>query len=353
MILAFLHRRSLIDSLWRTVLASGLQRQGAIWNLGMSSVPTFPFLENPSWVAWRNFWEERHRTRLDPFRLDRAADDSLDWHGSGVGVTRQRIWLNDLPEGFRGFRILQISDIHHSLFFPLERVAAVVELCNRLKPDLVALTGDFVTYSRDSIDPVCEVLGGIEAPAGVVAVLGNHDFRVDPGGVERALRRRRIEVLRNRHICVRDGGNALFVAGVDDFRYGADVELAVRGIPGNAATVLLAHNPRLVSLAACYGVSLVLSGHTHGGQVDLPLLGTVYGRSAEQMRFKRGWDRFGSTQIYVSRGIGTVVLPWRFRCPAEIPELELQPHHSSEMSHRAGSKSASPSDGSWLSHRAN
>ena len=207
--------------------------------------------------------------------------------------------------------------------FPLEQVAAVVEVSNLLQPDLVALTGDFVTYSRASIEPVAEMLGALRARAGVVAVLGNHDFRVGAEIIERALSRRGIEVLRNRHILLRKGGETLPVAGVDDYGYGADLNRALHGIPREAATLLLAHNPRLVRLASCHGVSLVLSGHTHGGQVNIPFLGTVYGRSPEQLRFKVGWDRLGSTQIYVSRGIGTVVLPWRLRCPAEILRLEL------------------------------
>jgi predicted MPP superfamily phosphohydrolase len=115
----------------------------------------------------------------------------------------------------------------------------------------------------------------------------------------------------------------LYLAGVDDYGYGADLRRAMRGIPRDAATVLLAHNPRMISLASRHGVSLVLSGHTHGGQVNIPLLGTVYGRSPQRLRYKIGWDRLGTTQIYVSRGIGTIVLPWRLRCPAEITHLEL------------------------------
>jgi predicted MPP superfamily phosphohydrolase len=106
----------------------------------------------------------------------------------------------------------------------------------------------------------------------------------------------------------------------------------MRGIPEDSPTILLAHNPRLVTAAACRGIGLVLAGHTHGGQVNLPLLGTVYGRSPEKMRFKMGWDRLGCTQIYVSRGIGTIVLPLRWRCPAEVPLLELQPHQRDESS---------------------
>jgi len=279
------------------------------------------------WAALR----ERYlgRTRVQNRRVhSRSLRGGQQVHRfrGGLGVTAQRIWLSDLPEGFRGFRILQLSDIHHSLFVPLDHVASVVELSNRLKPDLIALTGDFVTYSRSSIEPVAEILGGLRARAGVVAVLGNHDFRVGADAVERALRRQHIQVLRNRHRLLQLRGSVLYLAGVDDYGYGADLGQAMCGIPEDAPTILLAHNPRLVTAAACRGVGLVLSGHTHGGQVNLPLLGTVYGRSPEQMRFKMGWDRLGMTQIYVSRGIGTIVLPLRWRCPAEVPLLELQPH---------------------------
>ena len=287
------------------------------------------------WTALRNRYLGRPRlTNRLSYRQSLLGGELTLAHRfrGGLGVTAQRIWLSDLPEGFRGFRILQLSDIHHSLFVPLDYVAAVVELSNKLKPDLVALTGDFVSYSRSSIEPVAEILGGLRARSGVVAVLGNHDFRVGAEALESALRRQRIQVLRNRHRLLQRRGANLYVAGVDDYGYGADLEQATRGIPQDAPTILLAHNPRLVTAAACRGISLVLSGHTHGGQVNFPLLGTVYGRSPEQMRFKKGWDRLGATQIYVSRGIGTIVVPVRWRCPAEVPLLELEPHQRDEAS---------------------
>ena len=297
----------------------------------MGSLLTSPPVSR--WAALRNrcLGRPRLKNRFVHRESVRDRDVALRFRG-GLGITTQRIWLSDLPEGFRGFRILQLSDIHHSLFVPLDQVAAVVELSNQLKPDLVALTGDFVSYSRSSIEPVAEILGGLRARAGVVAVLGNHDFRVGADAVDRALRRQRIQVLRNRHRLLQRRGATLYLAGVDDYGYGADLGRAMRGIPEDAATILLAHNPRLVTAAACRGIGLVLSGHTHGGQVNLPLLGTVYGRSPEQMRFKMGWDRLGDTQIYVSRGIGTIVLPLRWRCPAEVPLLELEPHQRDESS---------------------
>jgi predicted MPP superfamily phosphohydrolase len=238
-------------------------------------------------------------------------------------VNQERIWLDGLPNAFDGLRVVQISDIHHGLFLPKEWLVEAVRQANRLNPDLIALTGDFVTYSRRNIGPAAEILGRLRARHGVFAVLGNHDFRVDADAVTQALRRQHIDVLRNRHIALGFGKEALYLAGVDDYGYGADVRRAMKGIPKDAATVLLAHNPRIISLASRNGVSLVLSGHTHGGQVNIPLLGTVYGRSPQRLRYKIGWDRLGPTQIYVSRGIGTIVLPWRLRCPAEITSLEL------------------------------
>ncbi len=242
-----------------------------------------------------------------------------------IEVTEHRIPITGLPEAFRGFRIVHLTDIHHGVFLPLAAVTAAVSLANRLKPDLVVLTGDFVTYSRAYIEPLATILGFLRARYGAAAVLGNHDFRVGAGQVARALRRAGIEVLRNAHTVVRRAGQAVYVAGVDDLWNQADLPRALRGIPSGATTVLLSHNPEIIRPAAARGVSLVLSGHTHGGQVRLPLVGSILGRSREGRRFRDGYDRLGSTHIYVSRGIGTVVLPFRFRCPAEIPRLHLQP----------------------------
>jgi uncharacterized protein len=275
-------------------------------------------------------WCRDYRTGIERYALHPAAGakgSPVAWSpDGGMEVTEHRIWLHSLPLGFRGFRIVHLTDIHHGLFLPLHVVSEAVELANQLEPDLVALTGDFVTYSRAYVEPVAAVLGRLCTRYGVFAVLGNHDFRVGADDVARALRREGIEVLRNRHTAFRRRRETLYVAGIDDLGYGDDLARALRGIPPTAPTVLLAHNPAVIRCAARSGVSLVLSGHTHGGQVNLPLVGTIYGRSPQQMRFKIGWDRLGPTQIYVSRGIGTVVLPLRVRCPAEIPHLELESH---------------------------
>jgi predicted MPP superfamily phosphohydrolase len=270
---------------------------------------------------WLGRWR---RGGIEHYSAEGAGEPVPVWRpGQRFSVNEERIWLDKLPSAFQGLRVVQISDIHHGLFLPKEWLSEAVRQANRLNPDIIALTGDFVTYSRRNIGPAAELLGRLRARFGVYAVLGNHDFRVDASAVTEALRRQHIDVLRNRHVVLELGGQSLYLAGVDDYGYGADLRRAMRGVPRDAATVLLAHNPRVIHLASRHNVSLVLSGHTHGGQVNLPLLGTVYGRSPERLRYKIGWDRMGATQIYVSRGIGTIVLPWRLRCPAEITHLEL------------------------------
>lgn len=274
-------------------------------------------------TRWMTRWR---RGGIEQYTARDCAELAARWPlGERFPVTQERIWLDPLPGFFSGLRIVQLSDIHHGLFLPKNWLAEAVQQTNRLDPDIVALTGDFVSYSKSHIEPAAEALGRLRARYGVYAVLGNHDFRVGADAVVSGLRRQRIEILRNRHVALRFGGESLYLAGVDDYGYGADLRIAMRGIPREAASVLLAHNPRIISSAARHGVSLVLAGHTHGGQVNLPLIGTVYGRSPERLRYKIGWDKLATTQIYVSRGIGTIVLPWRWRCPPEITHLELLP----------------------------
>lgn len=239
----------------------------------------------------------------------------------GIEVSEHHIAIPALPNAFAGLRVVHITDIHHGLYMPLQGVMDAVELSNRLEPDIVALTGDFITYSRAYIEPVAHELGKLRAKHGVFATLGNHDFRVGAEPITRALRRCGIDVLRNHNAAIRRGAHTLFVAGIEDLGYKPDLMRAMRGIPEGAPVLLLSHHPGIIRKAARAGASLVLSGHTHGGQVRLPVMGAI----RERARFKAGLDSLGATQIYVSRGIGTVVLPVRYRCSAEIPVFHLFP----------------------------
>jgi predicted MPP superfamily phosphohydrolase len=245
--------------------------------------------------------------------------------GDQFEITHHRIRIDHLPEAFRGFRIVQLTDIHHGVFLPGPMLRHVVSLANSLEPDLIVVTGDFVTYSSAYIEPVAQILSELRSRHGTYAVLGNHDFRVGANEITDSLEHNGIAVLRNSHVRLRRKGQSLYLAGIDDLLYEADLGRALKGIPQKASTILLSHNPGIIGAASQAGVQLVLSGHTHGGQVNIPFLGNIWGRSKEQLRFKVGWGHLGKTQIYVSRGIGTIVVPLRYRCPAEIAQLLLEP----------------------------
>lgn len=234
-------------------------------------------------------------------------------------ISRTDIWLDRLPAAHNGLRIAHLTDVHHSLFTPLEYVQRAVKMANHLRPDLVALTGDYVTLSPSYIWPVAQMLGKLRAPLGVFAVLGNHDFKVDPDEITRALRAQRIRVLRNAHYPLRARGATLWIVGVDDLWWGADdLDAALHSVPERDPKILLCHNPMGIHRAASHGIDFMISGHTHGGQVRLPVVGSVRGNSKLGERFVDGWNRLNGTQIYISRGIGRSVVPLRLNCPPEI-----------------------------------
>jgi len=198
-------------------------------------------------------------------------------------------------------------------------------MANQLHPDLVALTGDYVTLSPAYIWPAAQALGKLRARLGIFAVLGNHDFKVDAGEVTRALRAQHIRVLRNAHYALRAGDGTLWVVGVDDlWSGGEDLPAALRSVPARDPKILLCHNPLGIHRASTHGIDFVISGHTHGGQVRLPVVGSLRGNSKLGERFVDGWNRLNGTQIYVSRGIGRSVVPLRLNCPPEIACLRLR-----------------------------
>jgi uncharacterized protein len=247
-----------------------------------------------------------------------------------VEVTHQRIVIRKLPQTFDGFRIVQLSDIHHSPFLGVEEIAEAVYRANELKPDLIALTGDYVSHSRDYIDGCAQALGMLRARHGVFAVLGNHDHWTDAARMTESLTRHGIRVLVNENVRIGLNGTYICLAGIDDLMVRRDdLPRALRGASSSETRILLAHNPAIIREAARAGVDLVLSGHTHGGQINWRLLiGREDRKTARWLRrpsrrLMRGLAQLGSTQLYVNRGLGTVVVPLRYGCPPEITVIEL------------------------------
>lgn len=239
-------------------------------------------------------------------------------------LTETIIHIHGLPPGFEGFRIAQVSDVHHGRLVSLEEVQRVVHLTKGAQADLVVLTGDYTTSRRRYIEPCAEVLGELQSPGGVWAVLGNHDHRTDPELTTRSLTRARINVLNNRNTLLRRGSDVLQLAGIDDWSYNqTDWKRAFDGLDPQRPIVLLSHQPRVFDMPQTEKVALVLAGHTHGGQVCLPVVGAPV-RFMDEFRYVRGLYRRGRTQLYVSRGTGVIGLPVRFGAPPEISVLQLR-----------------------------
>ena len=240
-----------------------------------------------------------------------------------LAVEHQRIYLRRLPKAFDGFRVVQLSDIHHSPFTSREQIERAVETCNRLQPDIIALTGDYISHDRQFAAPCAELRGELRARRGIYAVLGNHDHWTDAALITDLFRAEGMTVLVNEGMRFEHNGEAFWLAGVDDTMVGLeDLPLALAGARDDEMKLLLAHNPIILRRAARAGVDLVLSGHTHGGQVTLRSERSASGRP--RRRLLRGLGHQGETQIYVTRGLGTVVLPIRYGCPPEISLLELR-----------------------------
>lgn len=238
-------------------------------------------------------------------------------------IEHERIGLRRLPDAFESFRIVQLSDIHHGPFSDKSQIERAVETANRLKPDIIALTGDYISKERHYAAPCAEMLGRLRARYGVYAVLGNHDHWTDAALITDLFRAEGITMLVNEGMRFELNGATFWLAGVDDTMVGLeDISLALAGAQKDEMKLLLAHNPIILRRAARAGVDLVLSGHTHGGQVAFRSEQSSSG--GRRRRFLKGLGRLGHTQIYVNRGLGTVVLPIRYGCPPEVSLLELR-----------------------------
>lgn len=236
-----------------------------------------------------------------------------------IEVTRTSLGITGLPDTLGGLRIGFLSDLHRSATVSHELAARAVQLLMSERPDLILLGGDYVTYGdRRFVGPAAEVLSGLSAPQGVYGVLGNHD---DDRDMPAALEGAGIEMLRDARTRIEIRGDHLDLIGI---RYWTRrVENIARLARGSApASILLAHTPTRWAEATALGIPLMLSGHTHGGQVVLPGIGAVAARSFPLVS---GPGQREHTTAFVTRGIGTVYVPIRVGCPPEVAVLTLKP----------------------------
>ncbi len=254
-----------------------------------------------------------------------AAAYARGWERRWLQVTRKEIALDGLPAAIEGLTIAHLSDIHYGPMTPLGVIRRAVDAANALAPDAIALTGDFIDHRPAEVGPVARELGRLRAPLGVWAVLGGHDLRAGEHLSRRAFQKNGIHLLLNQATALVEGAAPLWIAGVrDNSEYYLDrIDHALAGVPRNARTLLLAHSPDIIEEAAARGVDLVLSGHTHGGQICLPFFGPLVTESRYWRRFARGLNRAGNTWIHTARGIGVVRLRARFLSRPEVALLRL------------------------------
>ena len=250
-----------------------------------------------------------------------AAMPALAAEGS-VRPERSEIVLADLDPAHDGLRLAHMSDLHVGSLTPPERIRAALEEANAFEPDLVALTGDYLSKDRGGVELVRELLGGLAAPA--VAVLGNHDHWVDPSGAADSLEGMGYAVLRNQHTTVTLRGEPFTVVGIDDGHTGHDdPEQALRGAP-EGSRLLLAHTPTTARRLARMGEKgLCLSGHTHGGQISIPIVSPLAYLVAGEP-YRRGLYRLGGVQLYVNRGVGSSFWDFRLNSPPEVTLATLR-----------------------------
>jgi predicted MPP superfamily phosphohydrolase len=241
-----------------------------------------------------------------------------------VRVVHVDIPIAGLSPELDGYRIAQMSDLHIGNFDTKERGLEWARQVNRLEPDLVAVTGDLVTTGTAFYADVAEVLGAVRGRDGVFVSLGNHD-QWDPDHLTRLIEARGPRVLRNAWTSIRRGGAELIVAGVDDRMTGRDdIELTLAARPPRAPTVLLSHYPEFFAEAASRRVDLVLSGHTHGGQIAVPFMARRASLSTLARQMRHGLHVRDTSRLYVHAGLGTTGPPFRLGVPPEIAVLVLR-----------------------------
>jgi predicted MPP superfamily phosphohydrolase len=271
------------------------------------------------WIG-RGWARLHYATRVEPHWLE---------------LTRHQVPIADLPPAFAGLKVVQLSDLHCSRHVTPGYLAEAVELAQAQEPDLAVLTGDFIHKGFKYVHRVAAVMGRLRASHGVYAVLGNHDFSVRNAlGIRRhrdlhqrvadALEAQGIRVLRNETVRLTRGEDALHLTGLEDlWSRELDVERAYHGSFHNGPRVVLAHNPCTIEHLGDRRCDLMLSGHTHGGQINLPGLGRItLGRNGK--RFAAGMYRVNDRHLYVNKGVG-FGFKVRYNVRPEVALLTLHP----------------------------
>lgn len=240
-------------------------------------------------------------------------------------IDRVTMTLKNLPAKLDGLTISMISDIHSGLYMLEDDMDKYARAVNNLKADVIFIPGDFVTSKNSEVLPLAKAFSGLKSKYGTYACLGNHDFFANPAYITEKLRENGMKVLRNETDELEIKGVKLMLSGVDDGRHANFPKVSYEADSSDTTRILLCHKPYYLENAVAGGFDLMLSGHTHGGQiVFLDLFGEKITPAALVSPYVSGKYKMGNTLMYVSRGIGTVGLPIRVNCPPEITLFTLR-----------------------------
>jgi predicted MPP superfamily phosphohydrolase len=248
--------------------------------------------------------------------------DPKDW----ADTNQIPIVFPGLPPEFDGYRIAQISDFHLGTWLTPKYLLDAVDQVNRLQPDLIAITGDFVTYAPERFtDDLSAAISRLSARDGIVAILGNHDHWTGPELLCNCLEHSGAHILANQVYPVRCGSEILYIAGLDDFMVGkADLEAILRALPDGRKAILLAHEPDFADISAQTSrFILQLSGHAHGGQIVIPGRGPLY-LPTHARKYPAGLYNIDGMLLYSNSGLGTAELQFRYNCRPEIAVFTLK-----------------------------
>jgi predicted MPP superfamily phosphohydrolase len=260
------------------------------------------------------------------------AGDALLIEPNHPRIVRQEFFLPRWPEGLNGFTVALLSDFHYDAYFSVHPLRAAVPMVNNLHPDLIVLTGDFVSApsigskkkAASAAEPCAGLLRQMIAPHGLWAVLGNHDDETNADHVTHALQAENIHVLANQSEAIEGNGARIWLAGVNDvLSRTADLSQTLRGVPASEAVILLAHEPDFADHAARFPIDLQLSGHSHGGQIRIPPFPPLYLPPLAR-KYVLGTYHVSDLTLYTNGGLGTVMVPVRLNCPPEITLLTLR-----------------------------
>ena len=244
-----------------------------------------------------------------------------------LSTTRRVVSLPDLPSHADGLRIAFLTDLHHGPQTEPTTIAEAVRIAMGFRPDLVLLGGDYVQWDPEDGDGLVELLKPLQAPLGCFGVLGNHDYCAPDALTEALQSETGIQMLRNRSVIV---GGSLWLGGIEDIGMGKPDPAALQPAPRGLGRVLLSHNPTGSRLFPEMP-GLVLSGHTHGGQVLLPGVAPHRAPNLDNFPVLQGYVREKAPGVFVSRGVGNTALPVRFRCPPEVVLITLATTKSSTV----------------------